>query len=679
MARIVFAFIVFLLPIEIANGETVFVDPEVGNDSWTGSQSSPNASNTDGPVRTIAAALGVARSSRLQVPSTQIRIELASGRYELAEPLVLTGVDSGTLDAPTIIAARSGCRPVISGGKLIDGWKLESKGIWAAELVPGKFGPDAIRHIRVNGKMGTRSRWPQTGFFTIKGLAGADAKAPRVTPTDRFEYSSTDIDHSWPDLNSIEVVVLHFWIDSHFLISSVDVANNIVQLDRKSLFRLTDDYTTDGAPYYLLNVGKALRKPGEFQHDLATNRIRYCKSPEEDLSKSAVVIPQLTQLLKLVGCRKEQAPIKSIVLQGIEFADTNWNPLSNKDIGTQAGRSVPAAIQLEDAEHCRFENCKFSTLATYAVEIGRGCSENEINDCTFAYCGGGGVKVIGDPSASDSSRRTGGNKLSNNLMHHLGKHFHQSVGILLIHTDHNVVAHNHIHDLDYTAISVGLVWGFGPNVSTHNQIENNLIHDIGNRVLSDMGGIYTLGVSPGTVVTGNVIHNVNSRGYGGWGIYSDEGSSDIVFSNNLVYENKTGGFHQHKSRNLTIDNNIFALNGVAQIVRSIPKSEGYSLSIHRNILVSDGQPFYSKNADAAFDQIDSNLYWNRKPAAHFAGGELAAWQSLGLDVNSIVADPRLKRTTKGVFRLAPDSPAEKIGFIRWKFEAAGVERRGNNR
>ena len=48
--------------------------------------------------------------------------------------------------------------------------------------------------------------------------------------------------------------------------------------------------------------------------------------------------------------------------------------------------------------------------------------------------------------------------------------------------------------------SIGWIWGFRDTITCNNRIENNLIHDIGAGILSDMGGIYTLGIQPGTVV-----------------------------------------------------------------------------------------------------------------------------------------------------------------------------------
>jgi len=104
-----------------------------------------------------------------------------------------------------------------------------------------------------------------------------------------------------------------------------------------------------------------------------------------------------------------------------------------------------------------------------------------------------------------------------------------------MHAAGNIITHNHIHDLYYTGISAGWRWGYNESVARDNLIEKNHIHDIGQGWLSDMGGIYTLGVQPGTVLRGNLIHDVNKASYGGWAIYLDEGSSHIIVENNICY------------------------------------------------------------------------------------------------------------------------------------------------
>jgi parallel beta-helix repeat protein len=233
-----------------------------------------------------------------------------------------------------------------------------------------------------------------------------------------------------------------------------------------------------------------------------------------------------------------------------------------------------------------------------------------------------------------------------------------------------------------------------PTAARDNIIELNHIHDVGLHTLSDLACIYTLGVQPGTIIRKNLCHDVTryERGYGGVGIYLDEGSSNILVENNIVYRTEDGGFNQNYGQGNIVRNNIFALGQKAQIGRGraepTPGARGLkfwngtagrqtSFSFERNIVYwTGGDLFRGRRLNSGsparpqgnrFDRLtvsfDSNLYFRTdNQPIQFADWSLQDWQKRGQDVYSIVADPLFVDPENGQFQLKPDSPAAKIGF-----------------
>jgi hypothetical protein len=189
-----------------------------------------------------------------------------------------------------------------------------------------------------------------------------------------------------------------------------------------------------------------------------------------------------------------------------------------------------------------------------------------------------------------------------------------------------------------------------------------------------MGGIYTLGISTGTVIRFNRFYDVDHYYYGGWGIYFDEGSSNILAENNLVYHTNGGCLHQHYGENNRLINNIWAFDQSNQLARTRPEDH-LSFTFERNIVYWKQGVLFGGNwtwtgHNYAFDY---NLYWNalREPLS-FAGLPLEKWQSdRGQDQHSLVADPMFVDPDNLDFRLKPGSPADQIGFKPFDLSTTG--------
>jgi len=111
-------------------------------------------------------------------------------------------------------------------------------------------------------------------------------------------------------------------------------------------------------------------------------------------------------------------------------------------------------------------------------------------------------------------------------------------GIWLGITDGSHVAHNVVRRFPYSAVSVGWSWNDKPTPCKDNVIERNHIHDA-MMLLADGGGIYSLGFQPGTVMRGNLIHDVHRSAFTGRapnnGIFFDQGSKGYLVEDNVIY------------------------------------------------------------------------------------------------------------------------------------------------
>lgn len=610
-------------------------------------------------------------------------VSMRGGTYTISKPYVFDEEDGGTQNSPITYQAYQNEEVVISGGKKITGWKPYKKGIWMTHLPEVTRGEWSFRQLYVNGSLRQRARTPNQGFLRVKGFP--DGKPPEVhyhTDCQRFEYAKGDLKPDWTNLNDVEIIVYHFWTDSHLPIQSIDPKTRIVTFQHKAGKVFTDDFTKDGARYIVDNVWEGLDAPGEWYLNKKTGILYYYPHPREDMTTLEIIAPFAPELLHIEGNAAALKPVSYLNFKGLTFQYTNFELPAGNSNDKQGSSDVPAAITLKGVKNCTFQECTVRNTGTFAIDILDGSQYNQVKHCHLNHLGGGGVRLTGGTEKDHPLMRTAYNVIADNTLQHYGEVFPSAVGVLLMNTSDNLISHNEIHHGWYTGISIGWAWGYRRSVSTHNVIEYNHIHHIGQTgLLSDMGGIYTLGVSPGTIIRSNIIHDINANHYGGWGIYHDEGSTHLLVENNIVYNTKFAPFNIHFSKEVMVRNNIFALGKLEQLSRTRVEPHK-SVYFENNIIYwQEGdllskkwqdQPykFYSSalreplEVTSTFD-MDYNIFYNPNAGIQqvkFNGQSWDEWRERGKDIHSVYADPLFENAAAFDFRLKPNSPALTLGF-----------------
>ncbi len=647
----------------------LYVSPD-GDDAWSGRVAVPTADGTDGPLASLEGARDAIRALKAAGEmSTPIEVLIRGGEYVLRRSFVLEPQDSGAEHAVITYAAMPGERPVFSGGRRIVGWREGPDGLWTARVSAVAAGTRHPRQLFVNGRRAIRARIPNVGYLQLAGL---------VNPYDRtdernrsaFRFRAGDLSGSWRNLTDIEVVKMFSWSTTRLPVAKIDEAAGIVHFNGAtgSNPRLFD---WAGGRYYVENVFEGLDSPGEWYLDRPTGTLYYMPRPGETLEDIDAVMPLVERLVEFRGDAEAGEMVQHITLRGLTFEHASW-PMPERGWNERQAQATmeTAAIYGRGAEHCTLEDVEVRHVGAHGVWLERGCRYNRMERCHVWDVGAGGV-YLGATGAPED----GYNVVHNCFIHHCTEVHGGAIGVWIGRSSYNEVSRCEIADMDYSGMSVGWSWGYAESTAHDNIIADNHIHHCGHRVLSDMGGIYTLGVAPGTELRHNLIHDI-------WcypayshasGIYLDEGSSGLLVENNIVYRCTSNGFLLHYGRESTIRNNIFAWSERNGVYRARVEDH-ISFFFEGNIVYSEHPSVLGGRWDDPEHYVmDRNLYWSTgDEPINLAGRTLEQWRAMGNGTHSLIADPRFRDPEHGDFTLADDSPATRIGFQPISMDGIGL-------
>ncbi len=664
---------------EFVMGEYDIVVSPNGDDNNTGS--------IESPVATLEKAKELVKAIKTDVPIT---VWFREGTYFIENTVEFSAEDKQNV----LYRSYPDEKVEFTGAKAITDWSettINGVNAFVADIEIDSE-EDYFRSLFKGKKRLSRSQYPKNDVFKIANPA-VEEGIPSEWNVEFFTHSLAFYAHKenvldFANIGDVEVKIMHYWCDEHLPLHSVDVTTGRIETTKTTAMTLRVDDN-----YIFENVKEALSLPGEWYLDRTEQKLYYI--PEEgDTTENTVLLAGMTEQIFTFN------NAANISFRGIDFINTDWNPVDGdffKDIfdethplyknikyggeHPQAAFEVPAAILISSSNGINFTDCLFENISYTAVKFDKAAHNCNILSSRFNEIGGNAVFIHGDfivPSATKNIN------VKDCHISYYGRIFNNAIGILLTHAVDCELSNNEIHDGWYTGVSVGWNWGYADNPTNNIKVKDNLIYNIGNGWLSDMGGIYTLGIQPDTVLSGNIIYNVGcdegAYGYGGWGIYLDEGSSGIRVENNLAYDCSSQTFHQHYGKDNIIKNNIFAFGGEGQFIVT-RKEDHNSLTLTNNILVGDNTVMYKDSVNKDWFVDNSNLYWDYKNGGNVYSGNstklferhtLVIMKIRGYYNNAVFEDPLFKDAANRDFTLAENSPAIKAGFTPFAYDAGTI-------
>jgi len=574
-----------------------------GNDGWSGKLAAPNAGQTDGPFATLKKARDALRELKEEKQSPYT-VMVRGGKYFLDETLVLGHQDGGTRESPVTYTAYPDEKPILSGGRKVEGWKPYRGSILQCEVPEAKGGRWRLRQLFFNGQRQTRARFPN--FDPDNPIYGGWLQTIGTTPEENqrrhdhlseedarraFKYKPGTFERRWAKPQEAEVFVMSIGgVSNTIPLKKIDKEKSLITMAQaiKGYMRLPYDRNPSilwpGSPFYVQNVLEELDQPGEWCLDSEDGVLYFW--PPAPIEGAEVVAPALDCLIDLYAPSWRNT--SWITISGFTFTETtsgdNMHREGNEGYGAMSpgagdGRTYCGeALHMRGAKHCRIENNHFYAVGGNAIYMEDQNGRNLIQNNEISYAGAIGICLVGTKYFYAKRHYPLYNRIANNHIHHCGVFDKYVAGVFLGLCDSNVVAHNLIEHMPHHAINLGNTQ-YGRNIIEYNEIRNVALQT------KDNGAINVWGEDPG----GHVEKDVARSGYvirynliadtRGWdvgedgqfgpavwmekadegsthGIYLDNFASNCFVYGNIVVRSGCVGIYLQGGKNNIVENNI---------------------------------------------------------------------------------------------------------------------------
>ena len=663
---------------------------------------SPKGSDTEGdgseahPYATIDRAREAARE--LTADGDSVTVNVGEGKYFLEEPIVFGPEDSHV--------AYVGDNAVLTGAKTLENleWENYEGEIQVASVEAGL----GIDQLFIGGEQQTLARYPN--YDADQVLQGSMSQA------DIKERSA-----GWEDPAGGYIRALHSnkWGGNSYRItgkndSALGLSYEWVGDNNRGSGMLSSAVMVE-------NIFEELDSPGEWYYDNEEGRLYVWPQEGTDLDSATVEGAVTEELLRIEG-EQDGAQVTDLVFDGLTLENTKrtmftgtYVPLMRSDwCVVRSG-----ALFIQDAENVAFRNGTIRNIGGNAVFLSGHSKGVTIDNNEILNIGSSGILAAGFP---DSCREasfweytspldpetdekyvhkttiddaTPGPQaehypreavISNNHIQNVGIWEKQSSHVALSVAYKIQILHNTIHEGPRAGVNVG-DGTFGGHEIAYNDIfdvqretdDHGMFNSWGRDRFWSLGGFDTGGnrgaqkepysmidAIETTTIHDNRMHFAG-RVDGGttFGIDLDDGSTNYEIYNNLCLNmgiKLREGFHRSVYNNIIVN---------AQINLHCTFEDSYD-TIERNIVIM-GTPYrLAATSESRFavseDVINNNWFYDFGMKINYPGDW---WEELGLDADSVNADPMFRDTSSNDYTVTNEAAMETVGFKNFPMDQFG--------